>query len=92
MPATSQSVWEERHALETLARDLRSQVTAMNDAIPRQAQLMISAARTASEEVERADAALEQRLIAMHHAGEELSRRMESSTTSPRMPPGVPKR
>ena len=69
---------EERHALETLARDLRSQVTAMNDAIPRQAQLMISAARTASEEVERADAALEQRLIAMHHAGEELSRRMES--------------
>lgn len=69
---------EERHALETLARDLRSQVTAMNDAIPRQAQLMISAARTASEEIERADTALEQRLIAMHHAGEELSRRMVS--------------
>lgn len=69
---------EERHALETLARDLRAQVGAMNDAIPRQAQLMITAARTASEEVERADAALEQRLLAMHHAGEELSRRMES--------------
>lgn len=69
---------EERHALETLARDLRAQVTAMNEAIPRQAQLMVTAARTASEEVGRADAALEQRLIAMHHAGEELTRRMES--------------
>ncbi len=69
---------EERHALETLARDLRSQVTAMSDAIPRQAQLMITAARSASEEVGRADAALEQRLIAMHETGEELSRRMES--------------
>lgn len=69
---------EERHALETLARDLRAQVTAMNEAIPRQAQLMVSAARVASEEVGRADAALEQRLIAMHHAGEELTRRMES--------------
>lgn len=69
---------EERHALETLARDLRAQVTAMNEAIPRQAQLMVSAARAASEEVGRADAALEQRLIAMHHAGEELTRRMES--------------
>lgn len=69
---------EERHALETLARDLRAQVTAMNEAIPRQAQLMVTAARTASEEVGRADAALEQRLIAMHHAGEELTRRMET--------------
>lgn len=69
---------EERHALETLARDLRAQVTAMSDAIPRQAQLMITAARTASDEVGRADAALEQRLIAMHETGEELSRRMES--------------
>lgn len=69
---------EERHALETLARDLRAQVTAMNEAIPRQAQLMVSAARAASEEVGRADAALEQRLIAMHHAGEELTRRLES--------------
>lgn len=69
---------EERHALENLARDLRAQVTAMNEAIPRQAQLMVSAARAASEEVGRADAALEQRLIAMHHAGEELTRRLES--------------
>lgn len=69
---------EERHALETLARDLRAQVTAMSDAIPRQAQLMITAARTASDEVGRADAALEQRLIAMHETGEELTRRMES--------------
>ncbi len=74
----SERLGEERHALENLARDLRAQVTAMNEAIPRQAQLMVSAARAASEEVGRADAALEQRLIAMHHAGEELTRRLES--------------
>lgn len=69
---------EERHSLETLARDLRAQVAAMSDAIPRQAQLMVTAARAASEEVGRADAALEERLQAMHQAGEDLTRRMES--------------
>ncbi|MBY9065700.1 hypothetical protein K1X12_02245 [Hyphomonas sp. WL0036] len=69
---------EERHALESLARDLRTQVAAMNEAIPRQAQLMVSAARTASDEVGKADAALEQRLIAMQQAGDDLSRRMVS--------------
>ena len=45
----------ERHALEALARELRSQISTMTEAIPRQAQMMISAARQASDEVARAD-------------------------------------
>ncbi|MFN7055447.1 hypothetical protein [Hyphomonas sp.] len=67
---------EERHALESLARDLRAQVTAMSDAIPRQAQLMVSAARKASEEVGQADAALEARIASMQRAGDDLAHRL----------------
>ncbi|MFN3312357.1 MAG: hypothetical protein ACK46Q_02665 [Hyphomonas sp.] len=69
---------EERHALESLARDLRAQVAAMSDAIPRQAQLMVSAARQASEEVGQADAALEARIANMQRAGDELASRLEA--------------
>jgi len=68
----------ERHALEALARELRSQISMMSEAIPRQAQMMISAARQASDEVGRADTALENRLGSMSRAGEDLSRRLES--------------
>ncbi|HBH45343.1 MAG TPA: hypothetical protein DDY28_13110, partial [Hyphomonas atlantica] len=53
---------QERHALEGLARDLRTHMQSLNEAIPRQAQMMVKAARDASEEVSRADGALEQRL------------------------------
>ncbi len=68
----------ERQALEALARELRSQISTMTEAIPRQAQMMISAARQASDEVARADTALENRLGSMSRAGEDLSRRLES--------------
>lgn len=68
----------ERQALEALARELRSQISTMSEAIPRQAQMMISAARQASDEVGRADTALENRLGSMSRAGEDLSRRLES--------------
>ncbi|MFN7164356.1 MAG: hypothetical protein ACK4P2_06000 [Hyphomonas sp.] len=68
----------ERQALEALARELRSQISTMSEAIPRQAQMMISAARQASEEVGRADTALEHRLGSMARAGDDLSRRLES--------------
>ncbi|MEX1252670.1 MAG: hypothetical protein WEA77_15955 [Hyphomonas sp.] len=68
----------ERHALEALARELRSQISTMSEAIPRQAQMMISAARQASDEVGRADTALENRLGSMARAGEDLSRRLEA--------------
>jgi hypothetical protein len=68
----------ERQALEALARELRSQISTMSEAIPRQAQMMISAARQASDEVGRADSALENRLGSMSRAGEDLSRRLES--------------
>lgn len=69
---------EERNALESLARDLRTQVAAMNEAIPRQAQMMVQAARAASEEVGRADAALEARLGSLKQAGDELYERLEA--------------
>lgn len=68
----------ERQALEALARELRSQISTMSEAIPRQAQLMVTAARQASDEVGRADMALENRLNSMGHAGEDLSRRLEA--------------
>ena len=68
----------ERQALEALARELRSQISMMSEAIPRQAQMMISAARQASDEVGRADTALENRLGSMSRAGEDLYRRLES--------------
>ncbi len=68
----------ERQALEALARELRSQITMMSEAIPRQAQMMISAARQASDEVGRADTALENRLGSMARAGDDLGRRLEA--------------
>lgn len=68
----------ERQALEALARDLRSQITTMSEAIPRQAQMMVSAARQASDEVGRADTALENRLGSMQRAGDDLARRLDA--------------
>jgi hypothetical protein len=68
----------ERQALEALARELRSQITMMSEAIPRQAQMMVSAARQASDEVGRADNALENRLGSMARAGDDLGRRLEA--------------
>ncbi len=68
----------ERQALEALARELRSQISTMSEAIPRQAQMMITAARQASEEVGRADTALENRLGSMTRAGEDLGRRLDA--------------
>lgn len=69
----TQRLAAERSALEALARDLRTQITGMNEAIPRQAQLMIDAARQAGDEVGRADETLAQRLEAMQSAGQALS-------------------
>ncbi len=68
----------EREALETLARDLRAQMATLSDAIPRQAELMVDSARAASEEVARADRALEGRLTEMARAAEDLTRRLEA--------------
>src|SRR3990167_3657808 len=68
----------ERQALEALARELRSQISTMSEAIPRQAQMMITAARQASDEVGRADTALENRLGSMTRAGEDLGRRLDA--------------
>lgn len=69
----TQRLAAERSALEALARDLRTQLTGMNEAIPRQAQMMIEAARQAGDEVGRADEVMAQRLEAMQSAGQALA-------------------
>lgn len=69
---------QERVALEGLARELRGQMATMNDAIPRQAQLMVEAARRAGEEVAAADVALEQRLSTLQSASDVLATKLSS--------------
>ncbi len=66
----------ERTALETLARELKAQTEAMTDAIPRQADLMIDAARKAGEEIAAADEALESRLLEMDGVGNTLGAKL----------------
>ncbi|MEO1100884.1 MAG: hypothetical protein AAFW65_03470 [Pseudomonadota bacterium] len=66
----------ERAALETLARELKSQTEAMTDAIPRQADLMVDAARKAGEEIAAADEALETRLLEMDGVGNTLGAKL----------------
>ncbi|MEO0786690.1 MAG: hypothetical protein AAFY10_13420, partial [Pseudomonadota bacterium] len=63
---------QERAALESLIRDLRAQGETMNEAIPRQAQHMVQAARQAADEIGKADEALDQRLASMRQASESL--------------------
>ncbi|MEH6487090.1 hypothetical protein [Hyphomonas oceanitis] len=72
----AQRLASERTALEGLARDLRAQIESMNEAIPRQAQQMINAARMAGDEVARADEALDARLHGMTVAGESLAAKL----------------
>lgn len=66
----------EREALESLAHDLKAQISEMNEAIPRQASMMVNASKQAGEEVSRADKALEGRLAGMQAAGEGLARKL----------------
>ena len=66
----------ERTALESLARDLHSQTTDMSEAIPRQAALMVEAAKAAGEEVAKADNSLEERLKAMESGTSSLAERL----------------
>ena len=63
----------ERSALEGLIRDLRAQGDTLNEAIPRQAERMVQAARTAATEISRADEALDQRLSAMRVSTDSLA-------------------
>ncbi len=72
----AQRLASERTALESLARDLRAQIESMNEAIPRQAQQMVNAARMAGDEVARADEALDARLHGMTVAGESLAAKL----------------
>lgn len=69
---------EERVSLEALARELKAQTDAMTDAIPRQSQMMIEAAKLAGEEVARADDALESRLKTLDATNAELTQRLSA--------------
>jgi len=66
----------ERASLESLARDLRTQTDDMSSAIPRQAALMVEAAKAAGEEVAKADVSLEQRLQNMETGTTELAEKL----------------
>lgn len=67
---------EERASLETLTKGLDDQTRTLNEAIPRQADAMVEAAKAASAEVARADEALEARLKDLKQAGSTLAVRL----------------
>lgn len=69
----SRQLGAERSALETLIRELKSQGDMLNEAIPRQAEMMVGAAKAASEEIGRADAALDARLSGMRESADLLA-------------------
>lgn len=69
----AQQLAAERASLESLIRDLRAQGDTLNEAIPRQAERMVQAARTAASEIARADEALDQRLSTMRVSSDALS-------------------
>ncbi len=66
----------ERQSLETLARDLRGQISVMNESLPQQARVLAETARKAVQEVTRADEALDGRLEKMRGAGDHLATKM----------------
>ncbi|MCA8903149.1 MAG: hypothetical protein KDA53_18075 [Hyphomonas sp.] len=72
----TQRLAAERQLLEGLARDLRTQMQQMGEAIPRQAQMMVDFARQASEDVARTDETLEVRMASMQTASATLSARL----------------
>jgi hypothetical protein len=63
---------EERRVLEGLARELRAQTVALSDAIPKQAEAMVLAAREAAIEVGQSEQALEERLLRLREGGQSL--------------------
>jgi len=63
---------EERRALETLARELRSQLDGWREAIPRQSEMIVESARRATSEIAEADRMLADRLERMNATNESL--------------------
>ncbi|MEM7765937.1 MAG: hypothetical protein AAF253_00440 [Pseudomonadota bacterium] len=64
---------DERAALETLTHDLREQADTMGETIPRQAAMMVDAARSASIDMAKSDEALEQRLQSLKRTGTQIT-------------------
>lgn len=66
----------ERDSLQSLSDGLRQQSDDLAKAIPRHAQLIAEAARTAQEQVRKSDATLEHRLRELHDAAGQLAQRI----------------
>ncbi len=71
----------ERTGLEQLAKDIREQTDLLNDAIPEQAELMVTSARTAASEVAAAEDALQARLTSLDQTGRGLAQKISAMDT-----------
>ena len=67
----------DRLALKELTEAVEQQTATMSDAIPKQARIMVEAAREAQQEVSKADEALQSRLTALDNSGRMLGERLE---------------
>lgn len=72
----SERLSTERAAMEELARELKIQTETIADTIPRQAEMIIEAARKTSEEVTKVDSELETRLQDMDGIGNTLGSKL----------------
>ncbi|MEP1142751.1 MAG: hypothetical protein ABJH52_03455 [Henriciella sp.] len=71
----------ERNGLEQLAKDLREQTDLLNEAIPEQADMMVSSAKAAANEVGAAEDALQARLVSLDQTGRGLAQKISTMDT-----------
>jgi hypothetical protein len=71
----------ERNGIEQLAKDLREQTTMLNEAIPKQAKLMVESATAAADEVASAEEALQSRLASLDQTGRTLAQKIAAMDT-----------
>ena len=67
----------ERESLVTLSNDLRSQSDSLSRSVPRHAQILSEAARSAQDEVRKADEGMDQRLRSIDEAARTLMERID---------------
>lgn len=71
----------ERTGLELLAKDLRQQTEVLNEAIPKQAQMLVASARAAADEVASSEEALQTRLTTLDQTGRTLAQKIAAMDT-----------
>ena len=77
----SERLGNERTGLEHLAKDLREQTEILNDAIPKQAKMMVESARAAADEVASSEEALQSRLTTLDQTGRTLAQKIAAMDT-----------